>query len=143
MSDRMINSLKTLMRIEDLNIKSYGAALKELKDKISDIEDEMILIEKNIQDQKDFLKNNHISDLPPLAYFNRMNDDIKKLAHQKTDLQSQLDALFEELFAHVANEKAYSKIYEKLKIEKKNEEEKKEADALEDLFSILSGHKEI
>lgn len=142
MSDRMIASLQTLMRQEDLNIKSYGAALKNLKDQISDIDDEITLIEKNIHQQKDFLKNNHISDLPPLAYFNRMNEDIKKLKHQKMDLESQLDALFEQLFTHVTNEKAYSKIYEKLKEEKKKEQEKKEADALDDLFSILSSAKE-
>lgn len=138
MSDRMIHSLQTLRRREDHIIKSYSVELKVLNDQIAQIDNQIAWIEKDIQQQNDFLKNSQTSDLPPLAYFNRMNEEIKNLEYQKGGLERQLETLFEQLFTHVTNEKAYSKIHEKLLKEKKSELEKKESDALEDLFSILT-----
>lgn len=135
MSQRLIKNLTTLIKIENVKVRSFTVQIEELNQKIALIEDDIKKIDEKINTEKEIIKNDPMKKMAFIRYFDTLEKKRNNLLSEKNQLEKEHEALFEKMLENITQEKAYAFIKDKKTEEIKETLNKKERDEVEDIVS--------
>ncbi len=131
---KLVNSLKTLEKIENAAIQKLQPELTRINALIENIDLKVGDLTSKIDREKEFLKENNGLDY--IEFFARVSQEIKTLNSEKDNLLNEFDEIYERMMVHVLKEKAYTSIKNKNIKSIKKDLEKKEEENIADIVSM-------